>query len=294
MKKIFIVFIVALLPLGMFAQQDSTITTPTNNLVSKHGVPILPQAGDFAIGVDALPYINFFGRFFSGSNELQIGDNNTLYGKYYLDNNTAVRVEVYTSHVNATDRNYVVDDAANLVNPNSLRQVGDILNTNEHEYGIGVGIQKYRGYGRLRGTYGGQISYYRSKTTEDFTWGNEMNALNPTPTSTNWSDLRNAYNPASRTMKGASGVNNSIAVTALAGVEYFFLPKVCIGGEVGISMLYSKQGQSNYTFEQVQDLSGTPTRIEMDRAVSPGDSEFSIQTWQYGAPAGRIYVLFHF
>jgi len=294
MKKIFIVFIVAMLSHGMYAQQDSATDRTTNNLVSKHGVPILPQAGDFAIGVDALPYINFFGRFFSSTNGLQLGADNTLYGKYYLDNNTAIRAEFYTSHVNSTDRNYVYDDAAMLLNPNSLAQVGDLLETKEHEYGIGVGLQKYRGYGRLRGTYGGQISYYRSTTTADYTWGNQMNGLNSAPSSTNWNNFRNTYNPASRMVKGTMGAINSFAVTALAGVEYFFLPKICIGGEVGLSFVYSKQGQSNFTYEEVQDISGTPTRLEIDRAVSPGDSELSVQTWQYGAPTGRIYVLFHF
>ena len=274
----------AIIPLGLFAQDS------TNILVGKKGIAILPQAGDFAIGIDAVPYINFLGNALSsGGNNLNLNNSNTLYGKYYLDQNTAIRAELYSYHLNETFRNYVTDDAAVYNDPNSMAQVVDILKMQTHSYGIGVGIQKYRGYGRLRGTYGGQISYLRSKSQSDYTWGNAMNALNPSPTSTFWSttgDFRylNLNNEAS----------NTVAIGALAGIEYFFLPKICIGGEVGLSYTYGWSKQSNYTYEEVQDLSGTPTRVEIERMLSPGDSYSAIQTWLYGAPAGRIYVLFHF
>ena len=304
MKKIFIIFLMAIIPLGVFAQEGSVITS-TNPVIKynddkpvltgKLGIPILPKAGDFAIGVDAVPYINFVGSIFSqDGNEIELGDENTIYGKYYLDNNTAIRAEIYTSHVNSTLNNYSVDDAAVYNNFDTTARVDDVLKTKTHGYGIGVGIQKYRGYGRLRGTYGGQVSYYRTNSSSEYTWGNDMTDINATPTSTNWNNNRLPYNPDSRRLKTNGSASNSVGITALAGVEYFLLPKICIGGEVGISMVYNWSGQSNFTYETVQNLSGTPTRLEIDNIVTPGDKGFGINTWQYGAPAGRIYVLFHF
>jgi len=296
MKKSLIILLIAIIPIGMLAQ-DSTVTkkTATPELISKHGIPILPQVGDFAIGVDVIPYINFLGSTFSsGGNTLNPITSNTLYGKYYLDNNSAIRFELYTSHNDSKINNYVVDDAAVFINANSNAQVVDELKTNSHKYGIAAGYQKYRGYGRLRGTYGAQVSYSRENSIDAYTYGNQMNALNATPTTTaNWSSFAVA-NPAQRLLKSNFGVTNGLGITALAGVEYFILPKICIGGEVGLSLVYSWSKQSNATYEEMQNLSGTPTRMEIDRATSPGNTDFSINTFQYGAPAGRIYVLFHF
>jgi hypothetical protein len=147
----------------------------------------------------------------------------------------------------------------------------------------------YRGYGKLRGTYGVVASYFYGKTKTEYQWGNQMTASNTTPTSTNWNGI---ISPAERILKSQEIGIQSIGLGAIAGVEYFFVPKICIGGELGLYLTHNWYGQSNDTYQRVE--SGAVN--EYDQAVSPADSYTSISTNVYNGSnvAGRLYLLFHF
>ena len=82
-----------MMPAISFAQQADTGTNPeSEKMLSKKGFPILPEAGDFGIGFDAVPFLEYAGNLFNGDtdNSVQADFQNTaqqLVGKYFLDEN---------------------------------------------------------------------------------------------------------------------------------------------------------------------------------------------------------------
>ena len=80
MKKILLLFVITTLSLASFSQ---TLTT-------KKGFAILPEAGDWSIGADASPLLEFVGNMFNGTLEqsspswdfVSSGPALTLFGKY--------------------------------------------------------------------------------------------------------------------------------------------------------------------------------------------------------------------
>src|SRR6056297_2437789 len=133
----------------------------------------LPSAGDFAIGVDAVPFIDFLGNAFNGHdyrNSLTLGST-TLYGKYYLSPDAAVRAEVYLNNNLDYNRQYVQDDANVAEDPNA--QVEDLYANKQISGGIGVGYQVYRGFDRLRGSVSILASVAGGRDLKTYTWGNE-------------------------------------------------------------------------------------------------------------------------
>ncbi|NQX97221.1 MAG: hypothetical protein HRT73_04970 [Flavobacteriales bacterium] len=77
----------------------ATATFAQDGLTSKKGEAYLPEAGDWALGFDANPFLNYAGNMFNGSlnNTLNLpwySANNTIYGKMYKDETTAYRMQV--------------------------------------------------------------------------------------------------------------------------------------------------------------------------------------------------------
>jgi hypothetical protein len=64
MKRIFAFLLINIfLGAAMVAQDETAPLTSVNALTSKRGMAILPAAGDFAIGMDALPVFQVFGQY---------------------------------------------------------------------------------------------------------------------------------------------------------------------------------------------------------------------------------------
>jgi hypothetical protein len=66
--------------LVVFGQEEQTLT-------NKKGTPILPAKGDFALGLAASPFLDYFGNMFNGntgnySPNLYSGGGASLAGKY--------------------------------------------------------------------------------------------------------------------------------------------------------------------------------------------------------------------
>lgn len=288
MKKISSIFLLLGISLFVLAQEETPVEEAPKP--KKEASSFLPAEGDFAIGVDAMPYLEFLGNMFSGHdarNSLYVGQS-TIYGKYYLNPDAAIRAELYLNNYTATDLNYVQDDA--LVSTDPTAQVEDMRVTKNNSIGFGAGYQKYRGYGKLRGTYGVLASYYLERYTTEYTWGNEMTPSNTNPTSYNWYGA--GSNPGERNLTEAFYGNNTLGLGIIGGVEYFILPKICLGGEFGIYYNYTWYGQQSYTYQVVQQ----GVVREYDQAVDPQESYSGLNTRVYDAAntGGRIYLLFHF
>lgn len=290
MKKILIYSLLAILSVGAFAQDDV--------LTSKKGIPVLPQAGDIAIGADALPYLEYIGNIFNNTdgNTLDLGSQN-LYFRYYLDNSTAIKVNLSISKNKANNNYYVQDDAARAADPASMAMVEDRETMTNNSTSIMIGYQKTRGYGRLLGFYGAQVGYGYSRTKYEYQYGNAITAANQNPTDYwDFGGERPLYADFDVNALGSTspdeiegGIEHMVALGGFAGVEYYFLPKVCIGGEVSLMYTRTWSTQSDYTTEFFDGQSAAERKTQ----VSPGHSGSSLQTMRPATYSG-LYLMFHF
>src|SRR4051812_4606044 len=87
MKKTNILFMAVLAVSGAFAQ----------DLTSKKGEPILPEANDWAIGIEANPFLSYLGNALNSSTSNSspswnfLSSNQTIVGKLFKDEKTAYR-----------------------------------------------------------------------------------------------------------------------------------------------------------------------------------------------------------
>ena len=149
MKEIF-VSILAVLICTIGFSQDS------EQLVSKKGTPILPEAGDISFGIDVVP---FFGIFKEGAESPGFNpiSSQTILGKYFITDKQAITLRFGVDFLNDkfgdTDfTNYEVD--------------------NNTDFTIGVGYEWRRGKGRVQGYFGGEGYFFFSKNKTNDEDGN--------------------------------------------------------------------------------------------------------------------------
>ncbi len=199
-----VLLIAALFTAGLSFAQDG--------LTSKKGVPILPEAGDWAIGFDASNLLEFGGNMLNGntSNTLSsFGPQNAgmISGKKIIDANKAYRV------------------MGNLGFGTSTNSPSDSVSVTSSGFnlGVGLGIENRRGKGRLQGVYGpmASISFGTESTETETTSGSDVSTVTVKP-----------------------GAKIALGVSYFAGVEYFFAPKMSLGAEVSYGLSLNIVGES--------------------------------------------------
>jgi len=162
-----------------FAQDDEVLT-------SKNGHVILPEAGDFAIQMDATPILDF------GLNVVNIMNNTgstsqhpgyvsgfdqTLVGKYFLTDKQAIRVKLAINSGSIATNTYG-DDPLNpsSVDPDNVL----IMSSKQSSMGIllGGGLEWRRGHNRLQGFYGGEALLGFGSSSTKMSYEIEYNQAN--------------------------------------------------------------------------------------------------------------------
>lgn len=271
-------------PLMVFAQDEVEIVEVVKESNSKE---YLPKAGDISIGAGALPYLEFLGNAFNGNtdNSLNLGET-TLYFKYFLTDNTAVRAIIGIDNSTNNRRRYVADDLLRLdpLNPNAMAE--DLEVRKNRDMFLKVGYQIYKTRNRLAGYYGAQIGYGYENYFSEYTYANPISALNQIPSSAHFGEN---ISGSSRVLEAKDGTSNTISAGLFIGVEYFFMPKMSIGGEYALDFQYSWDGQANATSES---WSGSET-VKTDRPINPTQSSSSFGT-DRPATYGGLFLSFYF
>lgn len=273
-------------------------------LLSKKGEPILPESGDWAVGIDAAPILNWAGGLFSdGSNPVSndfLDNNLSITGKYFTAADMAYRGKVRlgfgsekftatvpTSSLTATDPDVVVED--------SWKQG----NTNVY---ISGGIEKRKGKTRLQGFYGGELGIGIKSKKNTFEYGNALTLDFPNAERTEFFDNQtgeqvNFYQDnfdAGYINEFKSGKTIQFGIRGFIGAEYFIAPKLSLGFEYGWGLAFSKTGTGETTFEYFGLLnpdSPTSTLNSITRETGTTDSSFGFDTDNSG---GAISLNFHF
>ena len=265
------------------------------DLTSKKGEPMLPEAEDWAISLDAAPIFTFVGNAFNGNTANAapgvnwLNGNQTIIGKKFIDDKNAYRVLVRLGFTNQTYKNMVNDDANTTapVFPATAPMVEDKFKMRNTNIGIGVGKEMRRGKTRLQGYYGADAMIWISSSSNKYEYGNTMTG-NPTaagqtatPTSSQWNTTTGALSgPAiadgSRELSTKSGMTFGLGVRGFIGAEYFIFPKIAIGAEYGWGIGYQMTGKGKSVVETTGGT-GTPTTGEVETETS-GSSKFGFDT----------------
>ncbi|HWY98266.1 MAG TPA: hypothetical protein VNY36_04180 [Bacteroidia bacterium] len=292
MKKIILTAALAITTFGLFAQGS-------DQLISKKGEMYLPESGDWSVSFSAAPFLTYFGHFLSnaGATSPTVGflnTNQTIIGKYYVDNQTAYR-GLLRIGINSMGQDNLVAQDGSTSNPPAM--VVDHAAYAQHFVGLGAGYEKRRGKGRLQGYYGADFMFFLSGSSLTYTYGNAFSSTYQTPTSTQWGGA-NGITPSGlnvtgvRTLTNTQGSTFGLSLQGFIGFEYFFMPKISVGGEYTWGIMFSSTGQGSMSSEAGNGTSSTTTTTN-----TGGSSMFSLDSGlntAWGASTGDLYINFHF
>lgn len=275
----------------------TVFSVSAQTLVSKKGIPILPQKGDFAIGVCATPFLNFFGDFakinstaaFASSKVWTDMIPNTIYGKYFLTDNMAVRAKLRIEKNSSTITEsiaksvWAVATVPEYVEDKYTHSTTNIL--------LSAGIEKRRGYGRLQGFYGVDATISLQNGVKDsYEYGNAIDATTPAPVRTDFG--ANSSGGNKWVTEKSTGAIFGIGVGAFVGVEYFFAPKMSFGGEFGWGIGINQSAAAAGSVEKIEEVWDATTSA-VKSATTPGGKTSSFSIDKRPASAD-LFLLFHF
>jgi hypothetical protein len=240
--------------------------TFAQDLTSKDGEPILPQAKDWGIGIDAT-------RFIKNASFDFVSTSQSISGKYFKDAKTAYRVGVriginsWTTKAMVDDRVAASSSVAAYPAPVAVKE--NKWNRSSTAVGLSFGIEKRRGTTRIQGIYGAEIGVYLSSSKDKFSYGNALNSsvLAPINVDSQNDAITSPYLGyadnidsvpkiqgvvgAARVVERKNGLSFSIGARAFIGAEYFVLPKMSLGGEFGWGIGFSTIGRTETTLESI-------------------------------------------
>ncbi len=276
-------FFVAALFAGSVTFAQTTEVKDNNDMV------VTPQAGDWAIGFNANPLINYVGNMFNGStgntfNSAFINSTgsaaNAIYGKYFIDANTALRGSFRLRTASGTS-NVLTD--TNTINSNPA-YITDEFKASGGAVVLGFGIEKRRGHNRLQGYYGGEALITLGGTTPNLTNTYEV-ALDS-------ASIADGYVNNGRVLTSKAGSSFGVGARGFIGAEYFFAPKISISAEYGWGVSFSRTSGGE-TVTDNWGIDGTATEPSNFQVTTETgkSSSFNLDTDNLG---GAIRLMFHF
>ncbi len=268
------------------------ILANAQDMVSKKGTSILPEAKDWSIGFQADPLLKYFGNLFNknDNNNTILGSQIplTLVGLYVKDDHTMYRAKVRLGFGSKTTNNLVDDDSYTGAPPSA--KTTDTWKSANTNITIGIGLQKNRGKGRLRGIYGAELGIGFGSSTDTYTYGNAFSAANGTPTSTtDWTtkdttgNYLNSHVP-SRVSEVKNPTNFNFSLNGFIGAEYFFAPKFSLSAEYGWGLIFNSDGEKETVTVSADGSSGKQTSTRNAKS-----SDISLDVRDAGAITVHLY-----
>lgn len=288
MKKIIITTILCLSVLIPVVAQDTQVADPT---VNKRGTALLPKAGDFAIGIEATPLLQYLGGFMGGNSNTATFDgfDQTIYMKYFLQDNAAIRAKLRLNLTQTKSKETINNDYTTSSDPTNVAATTIDTKTNSNkDIELRVGYELRRGKGRVQGFYGADVNFFYNKAKDKYKYGNPITESNQTPTTNNvWNPtvLSQGY----RILENNGGAVLGAGIGAFTGIEYFFAPQISVGAELGLGLNYFIKGQDEFTTEGF--LGNEIKKYEYrDRNANDAAFETGLKT----KINGNIFIMFHF
>jgi hypothetical protein len=228
----------------------------------------LPEKGDWAIGIDANPFLEYFGNFIGGDGLNTAPDwdfqsvNQTITGKYFVSENMAYRGALRISFGSDKGSNMIEKDGSTAPTyPTLPVMVEDSYKRGGSAIGLSGGLEMRKGSGRLIGFYGGELGLNFSSNKATYTYGNAMTTSGANTSNFNTNLTSDTYGNNARITEKKSGMTSVIGLRGFIGAEYFVLPKLSIGGEFGWGLGLESNGASSTSMESTDGASiGSQTK----------------------------------
>lgn len=308
MKKILSIMLVAALAMPMFAEKLSPEERANADYSSW-----TPKAGDFAIGFSLDPFADFLGKMLntasrSDYNE-EIGGQGLLnknftnpivsiMGEYMLTDQLGVRANVgFIVDYERTLTN-IDDAAAKWENPYSRAQVQDVKKAGQYGASFSAGVDYRLGKRNVQGVFGAGLVYAFQTYSTKYSYGNAITQVlqhpdiaDPMLYSSPESYLPNArlINDAAD-LTGADKIWHRFGLYTSVGVEWFVAPKICLGLNVNLDLLYKV---SNNVCKQYEGWNIVTDKYEIytDTRHVSNYSGVTFSTENIGA---NLYASFYF
>ncbi len=311
MKKILSICFVALLALPAVAAE------PKEDPAKRDYSEWLPAAGDISlgVGVDLAPLASFVGNMFNNTtgNTWDMGSvggsalspwnnaptsNLSIMGAYMLTDQLGIRANIGFGFYYNREREYVTDDALLYANPFSRAKVIDVRKTNVNTGSFSAGVDYRIGKRAVQGVFGGGVLYGLEIMKTRYAYGNAITEINQNPTTSTlggfWGDYTGNREPAGiQNPRVLQGYNNDpthfFGLYGSAGVEWFVAPKVALGLNVNLNLLYYISSQQ---YIEVEGWNASIEEVEQyTELIAPGDSGFEFSIRNIGA---NLYAAFYF
>lgn len=283
-------------------------------LQSQKGEAYLPEAGDWSLGIDATPFLDYVGNFLSSAGNSAptqnfLNGNQTIIGKYFVDANKAYR-GILRIGINSTNETSQIDKygAAVPTYPTLPELVEDKYTERNTFVGLGGGIEFRRGKTRLQGYYGGDVMLSFSSSSRSFEYGNALNDSTSVGalTSVFYNKTEYPINIAQDTYENTARIKSqkdgsmfALTLRGFGGVEYFVIPKLSIAGEFGWGVTIANMGAGSTELESVDfgahNPDGTVT-VGSQTIETTKSGRFGIDTDRNltGSTTGALRLNFHF
>lgn len=316
MKKIFVIALTLVLSLGATAQEKKTTI----------------KAGDLSIGINVNP-MSAFGKAkwqpedgaFSGDYVDGIGKKPaqmyilskdpvaSFKLRYHMTESVALRAQLGITGSVINHKQYVKDDQAVYLNPDSQNQVFDVVTSKLNAGSLGLALEFIKGSGPLKFNASVGLLYAIAGGSMDFSYGNPFNKdwNGNVPTSSAFTqnagapaDLNDGYPVGklgvqyARPLKRFNvGYTNAVGLTVDMGIEWFFSGSMSLGAAVTFTpIMVMFQPQTYTTYEGYTDLavaggSDEGSVIEFNKLVSPGSTGLLYGTNNFGLRLSLNYYL---
>ncbi len=282
----------------------------SQDLTSRKGEPILPEANDLAISFDAVPFLNYVGNLFSGNTGVNISPGAnwvdpltmTITGKKFITAKNAyrgtVRLGLLSAKVSA-----VVPEAAPAtppIYPDPVPTREDVHKITQSNIGVGIGKEWRRGKTRLQGVYGAEAMLWRSSEKHTYEYGNalsetvEVDTANGTTSNFGSNITTDGYGNLARIKTEKMNSIFGLGIRGFIGGEYFLFPKISVGAEYGWGIGVAFTGEGSQTMESV---GGSPAQKGEQTIKTGKGSGFGIDTdinGGTGSGTAQLRITFHF
>lgn len=248
---------VSLLAMALFV---STISFA--QLKNKNGVAILPEAGEWAIGIDAAPFLPLLGNGGAPAAGF-VNGNQAIFFKLVKDETTAYRGNLRIGMLSESQKALVGD----VKSTDPLAKVEDVEKHSETNIVLGFGIEKSKGKTRLQGKYGAEALLMLGSEKDSYEYGNAVDASNPA--------FSNSFGQGAGLIEDKAGSTFGLGLRAFVGAEYFVAPKVSIGAEYGWGFMLETEGNGSTTTE-AWDV--TDAAVKSTVGETGGSSKFTLDT----------------
>lgn len=252
------------------------------DLTSKKGETILPEAGDYAIGFDAAPFLGYFGNLFnSGANTAftaGFAQGQSITGKMFTDANNAYRFGLRVGAVSSTDVTKVAKMDAGVADADG-KMVDNEVKKSDINFELSAGKEMRRGNTRLQGFYGAEAMLALGTSKTENTYGNDA-------------DDQYGAGVGTRTLSMKDGTTFGIGARGFVGVEYFVAAKISIAAEYGWGLMVSTTAEGETVTEnydgakesEVTSNTGKSSSFSLDTDISNGNVPGN----------ANVKVMFHF